>query len=68
MSRYKGHTSLKVIESKFPHHVDMLVPEGGFGDRLNAMHDWHSHGLRQCGAKAGVRTGATSFDGALLIW
>jgi hypothetical protein len=19
----------------------MLVPEGGFGDRLNAMHDWH---------------------------
>jgi hypothetical protein len=18
-----------------------MVPEGGFGDRLNAMHDWH---------------------------
>jgi hypothetical protein len=41
MSRYKGRASLKVIESKFPHHVDMTVPEGGFGSRLNAMHDWH---------------------------
>jgi hypothetical protein len=25
MSRYKGRASLKVIESKFPHHVDMMV-------------------------------------------
>ena len=41
MSRYKGRASLKVIETKFPHHVDMMVPEGGFGSRLNAMHDWH---------------------------
>ena len=41
MTRYKGRASLKVIESKFPHHVDMMVPEGGFGSRLNAMHDWH---------------------------
>ena len=41
MSRYKGRASLKIIESKFPHHVDMMVPESGFGVRLNAMHDWH---------------------------
>ena len=39
MSRYKGRAGLKVIESKFPHHIDMLVPEGGFGSRLNAMHE-----------------------------
>ena len=46
MSRYKGRASLKVIKSKFPHHVDMVVPEGGFGARLNAMHDWHdAHGI-----------------------
>jgi hypothetical protein len=31
----------RAIESKFPHHVDVTVPEGGFGSRLNAMHDWH---------------------------
>ena len=43
---HKGRASLKVIESKFPHHVDMMVPEGGFGSRLNAMHDWHdAHGI-----------------------
>ena len=41
MTRYKSRAGLKVIESKFPHHIDMLVPEGGFGSRLNAMHDWH---------------------------
>jgi hypothetical protein len=40
MTRYKGRASLKLIESKFPHHVDMMVPEGGFGRLLNAMHDW----------------------------
>jgi len=45
MSRYKGRSSLKVTESKFRHHVDMMVPEGGFGSRLNAMHDWHTHGI-----------------------
>jgi len=28
-------------EQIFPHHVDMMVPEGGLGDRLNAMHAWH---------------------------
>ena len=38
MSRYKGRPSLRLIESKFPHHVDMMVPEGGFGRLLNAMH------------------------------
>ena len=38
MSRYKGRASLKLIESKFPHHVDMVVREGSFGRLLNAMH------------------------------
>jgi hypothetical protein len=46
MSRYKGRASLRLIESKFPHHVDMMVPEGGFGRLLNAMHDCHdAHGI-----------------------
>ena len=27
MSRYKGRAALKVIQSKFPEHVDMLLPE-----------------------------------------
>jgi len=69
MSRYKGRASLKLIESKFPHHVDMMVPEGGFGRLLNAMHDWHdAHGIEAVRGQAGARMGATSFDAALLTW
>jgi hypothetical protein len=46
MSRYKGRASLRLTAIKFPHHVDMMVPEGGFGRLLNAMHDWHdAHGI-----------------------
>jgi len=46
MSRNKGRASLRLIESKFPHHVDMMVPEGGFGRLLSAMHDLHDdHGI-----------------------
>jgi len=46
MSRNKGRASLRLIESKFPHYVDMMVPEGGFGHLLSAMHDWHDdHGI-----------------------
>ena len=41
MPRYKGRHSQKAIERDFPHHVDMAVPEGGLGRRLDAMHDWH---------------------------
>jgi hypothetical protein len=41
MSRYKGRNSLKFIEQVFPHHVDMPVPDGGLGKRLDAMYAWH---------------------------
>ena len=36
--RYKGRASLKVIESKFPHHVVMMVLEGRFATRLDSKH------------------------------
>ena len=29
MSRYEGRASPKANETKFPHHIDMLVPDGG---------------------------------------
>ena len=41
MPHYRGRPSLKVVESKFSHHVEMLVPEGGFGQRLGAIQAWH---------------------------
>jgi len=41
MTRYIGRTQTKPIEREFPHRVEMIVPKGGFGKRLDAMHEWH---------------------------
>ena len=47
MPRYKGRASPKAIEKDFPHIVEMRVPLGGFGSKLNAMHRWHeARGIR----------------------
>jgi hypothetical protein len=42
MSRYKGRANPKSIERDFPHIVEMRVPEGGFGKKLDAMYEWHT--------------------------
>ncbi len=41
MSRYKGRTSPKTIEQEFPNIVEMAVPLGGLGKRLDVIYDWH---------------------------
>jgi hypothetical protein len=41
MSRYKGRTSPTEIEKAFPHIVEMIVPFGSFGKKLDDMYDWH---------------------------
>jgi hypothetical protein len=47
MSRYKGRPSAKAVERDFPHIVELAVPEGGFGKRLDTMHEWHrSQGIQ----------------------
>jgi hypothetical protein len=47
MTHYKGGQSSKAIEKDFPHIVEMIVPEGGFGKTLDAMYDFHArHGIR----------------------
>ena len=47
MTRYKGRQSAKAIEQDFPHFVDMMVPPGGLGNRLDAMYDFHTrHGIK----------------------
>ena len=42
MARYKGRSSTKEIERHYPHIVELMVPPNGFGNFLNAMHEWHS--------------------------
>jgi hypothetical protein len=41
MTRYKGRTKTSLNERNYPHRVEMIVPEGGFGRRLDDMHNWH---------------------------
>lgn len=40
MARYKGQITPRMNERTFPHLVDIVVPPGGLGARLDAMHDW----------------------------
>ena len=39
--RYKGRVSPKIVERDFPHIVEIAVPLGGLGKRLDAIHEWH---------------------------
>jgi hypothetical protein len=41
LARYKGRISAKNIERDFPHIVEIVVPPGGLGKRLDQMYDWH---------------------------
>jgi hypothetical protein len=36
-----GRTDPKEIEKAFPHIVQMIVPLGGFGKKLDDMYEWH---------------------------
>jgi hypothetical protein len=39
--RYKGRPSAKTIARDFPFIVELAVPLGGYGKKLNLMHSFH---------------------------
>jgi hypothetical protein len=41
MTRHKGRPSAIAIEKDFPHIVEMIVPLGCFGKKLDDMYEWH---------------------------
>jgi len=41
MTRYKGELRATRTEQEFPHHVDIIVPPGGLGRRLDDMYSFH---------------------------
>jgi hypothetical protein len=46
MTRYKGKVSARTIERDFPNVVETVVPKGGLGKTLDAMHEFHKrHGI-----------------------
>jgi len=47
--RYKGRRNSKTIVRNLPHVVEIAVPLGGLGKRLEAMHDFHNvRGIMPC--------------------
>lgn len=41
----KGWTTPKMIDRDYRYQVELTIPERGFGNRLNDMHDWcREHG------------------------
>jgi hypothetical protein len=42
MAGRKGEITAAMNERNFPHFVDIRVPAGGPGRRLDAMHAWHN--------------------------
>jgi hypothetical protein len=56
MPRYKDRTDPKQIEKierTFPHIIEIIVPLGGFGKKLDDMYEWHFardiEAMRGCG-------------------
>ena len=52
MTRYKGRTKTNLTERNYPHHVELILPEGGLGKRLDEVYSWHSdRGLQALSGK-----------------
>jgi hypothetical protein len=64
MTRYKGQLKASRTEQEYPHHVDIIVPPGGLGTRLDAMYDFHI----QHGIKPQRGHGTHTADGAVIRW
>jgi hypothetical protein len=61
----KSPATPEATERAYPYVVEMLVPEGGFGRKLDDMHQFHArHGLRPSAGAAAAKRDATTFDGA----
>jgi hypothetical protein len=61
----KDAATPEATERAYPYIVEMLVPEGGFGRKLDDMHQFHAcHGIQPTAGAAAAKRDATTFDGA----
>jgi hypothetical protein len=62
LARYKGRLGSKQIERDYPYFVDIPIPQGGLGRRLDEMHAWHlARSLRARQSSAGLWTARFCF-------
>ena len=64
MSRYNGRASAKAVEKDYPHFVDIAVPLGGLGTRLNEMYAFHT----RLGIASKRGHGRHDANGAVIRW
>src|SRR5262249_51775601 len=64
MSRYKSRASAKAVEKDFPYHVDIAVPPGGLGTRINEMYAFHS----RLGIESKRGHGRHDANGSVIRW
>ena len=62
--RYKGQLRAKRVEELFPHHVDIVVPPGGLGRRLDDMYNFRI----QNDIKPQRGHGTHTADGSVIRW
>ena len=68
MSRYKGRQNAKAVERDFPHFMDIVVPLGGLGAKLDpCMTFTPSTASSRSAVTAGTTPTVALFGGALLI-
>ena len=68
MTRYKGRQSAKAVEQDFPHFVDMVVPPGGLGSKLDACTNFtHGTASSHSAVTVSMMLMAVLFVGALLM-
>jgi hypothetical protein len=62
MVRRKGERTKWIAEREFPHGVEIEIPPGGLGERLNLLHLWcHEHVGRDGYATTGRLQGLRHF-------
>jgi hypothetical protein len=64
MTRYKGQLKASRTEKEYPHHVDIIVPPGGLGRRLDEMYSFHA----QNGITPQRGHGTHNADAAVIRW
>jgi hypothetical protein len=67
MKNYGVAKTVKVndgVEQDFPHFVDVVVPPGGLGTKLDAMYDFHA----QHGIKPQRGHGRHDANGSIIRW
>jgi hypothetical protein len=64
MTKPRGSAERRQKLARLPHVVQISIPPGGLGERLNEMHAW---ALKRCGSGGYAESGETERDKKKLV-